>query len=320
MATTNVTTLREMVFSGTGAFNLVQCTSRSIDPAVSTAINHGGGEPAPSYISTLEARPLISFETTEISRFMTNVNYLTGLAVNSAGSGITALNCYFSHLENFGGRKSGSNHSKIGSITKALVVPKTLSVTQSGEATATADIICCTSDGTTAPWTYAGSQAVAVTNPDVTEKFTLGPVKENTTALDGVVGWTMDYGCGLEILSDGGGYYPYFAAIKTNNPSFVIQTTDTTYMSSIGTPNGRVTSSTFDFYMTKMTNVMTGGVSRVSNASAEHIKIRIPSGKALLTLRASSAGNNAVAPQEIVVTPITSGGTFLIISAASAIT
>lgn len=315
---TGATVFQAMVFGGTGAFNLIQCTNRTIDPGNKTMVNRGGGDPVASWISMLEADPIISSETTEIARFGTNVNYLAGKAVDSAGSGITSLDVYYSHLENFAARKSGSNHSKIGSITKALVCPKQISVRQGGEATASFDIVCCSSNGTAAPWTYAGSQSLSVT-PDVTEKFTMGPIKENTTQLDGTLGWTFDFGCELKVLKDGGSIYPTWASIITNTPTFKIPTNDTTYLSSVGSV-GRITSSTLDFYLTKLTNRMTGGVARVANATAEHVKFRIPSGQALITCGPATGSNNQVAELELTVQPVTSSGTFLTISYASAIT
>lgn len=307
-------TIGALDFTGGGAFQLRQLNQLSFDPAIQTVMNHAAGQAAPSYVGVMSQSPMISGTTTEIARFLTNCNYLTGMAVVSTGS-VTGLDAYISYMPNLGVRGGTSTHIKLGGITKALMIPKQLTANQDAEATLTFDIILITADGVTYPWTFTGSVSLP-TAGYADEKFTLGPVTVNGTAVSGVRGLTYDFGLKIDAKRDSGNPFPIYVVTLTQNPKLTIKSEDPNNMNVFG-PSGAaqgVTASTF--YLRKLSK----GALRTADATAEHIKITMNASQGMVIPGALSGSNNSDISIDLTAMPIAGSSAILTLSAASAIT
>lgn len=314
MGISNVFTLREIVLTGPASGNnITQVSQRSLNTNLSLAINRAAGDPAPGYVAVMKQEPMISWTTTEIGRTLTNVNYATGLAVGSDVT-CTAADFYFAKVQDRGTRQTGSTKMKVAT-SRGLIVPRILSVQQGGEGTISLEYFNVTTDGSTSPWTISTGQAAGVATPSTDQKWTLGPVTINGTQVNGVQGWSLDFGLTVEPIFADGGVFPLFCWIKEANPIFKIQTNDPVNLSTFGISGARL-SSTTKFYMTKIDG--SSGVTRVAAGTGEHVCLTAATGHAGtdgITTSSSDAGDC-----EITVTPTTSGGTFLTQSVTSTIT
>ena len=80
MGIDNLHTLERHVFAGSGAFNLSQIPDREIDLGLTEEIGYGAGQLSPSHVSVMSQEPVISGGTTEIARFLTNIDAKTLLS------------------------------------------------------------------------------------------------------------------------------------------------------------------------------------------------------------------------------------------------
>lgn len=312
MAITNIFTLREIVLTGVTG-NMLQVTQRSLSPGYSLITNNASGDPAPSFTAVMDSKPSIGWTTTEIGRVFTNVNYQTGLAVGSDQT-CTAADFYFSKASDRGTRQTGSTKMKVAT-TRGLIIPKSLSVRQGGEATVSLEYFNTTTDGTTSPWTISTGQAAGVSVPDADQKYTLGPVTINGTQVNGVQGWSIDFGIQYELVYADGGYYPLFCWITETHPVIKIDTNDPVNLSTFGILGTRI-SSTTKLYLTKIDGA--SGVTRIANGSSVHVCFTAASGHC--GTDGISGSNNAANTTGITITPTTSSGTFLTQSVTSTIT
>jgi len=311
MPTSNIYVLREIEVVGGSPVYLVQCTQRSVDPALDLAINKASGMPEPSWVSVMNVKPMLSFSTTEITRAFTLMDYQAGCAIG-AGLTYTALNAYFAKAADLGVRTSGSVNMKVAN-DRGLLIPTELSVAQGGEATIGASFYATATDGVTAPTVVTTGSAASAATMEADQKYTLAKCSINGTTVNGVIGWSISFWAKHLTVSSDGGPYPKFCFIQDSDPIIKIRTNDAQNLSTFGLI-GTAVSSASDFYLGAMSKA---GV-RVANATTSHIRVRAYQG--LVTVGAVSASGNNPAECELTITPYKTGSNFLLVSTGVAIT
>lgn len=137
--------------------------------------------------------------------------------------------------------------------------------------------------------------------------YTTGPVKYNSTLVQGISDENIDFGVQVNVESDSGEVYPTHVSIPFRAPNFTFTTKDQSVIASIG--EGVSCSSGFGMYFRK---VAPNG-DRVAIATAEHIKISAAAGELV-------PGAASLTHKQMGVTPFTFTPTGAVtISAASAI-
>ena len=97
----------------------------------------------------------------------------------------------------------------------------------------TFDVIGVNAAGTVSPVVRTASQslpALAYTR----EVFTLGPVKLNGTAVDGVQEVTIDFGIKEEVKAGSGALYPQLVAISEIRPRVTVRVNDESALATLG--------------------------------------------------------------------------------------
>jgi len=312
MGIDNLHTLERHVFAGSGAFNLSQLPDRDIDLGFTEELGYGAGQLSPSHVSVMSQDPVISGGTTEIARFLTNIDALVGLAIPST-TVITSVAFYFQSAQLLGGIKAGSTHLS-GTINKGMVIPSEVSVEQSGVATMTFDLHALY-DGTNLPIVWADSQALASGTPAVDEQFTLGPTFINNVQVPGLQGMTWSFGIEVEKHSTDGQVYPLTMRIIRVTPMITLRTNDVVTASDFALSGTALDANTFKSYLQKLDNMG----DRVAIATQEHVEILGSASQGFITVENLGGANQESHVSEIKIRPIVGSAAVYTIDATAAI-
>lgn len=296
---------------GAAPLTLSQATQRTVNPKPTVIYNSGSGQFSPSFAGVSEVDPEVTFDTTEISRFLTAVPVLTGLAINT-GLTYTGAEIYYEGKADMGGRVGALLSLKHAAV-KSMLVGRTITVEQRGEARLSATLMALSADGTTIPLTTV--DLVTAPNPIyATEKFTLGPVVINGTTINSVVGVTIDFG--LEIVASGesGESFPKFCTINKLEPKITIRTTDLSLISAFPfTGTNLASGATVYLRKFQQSSVV------YPNASAQHISFTLPSSQGIALPGAGSGSGAADATLEIDMRPLAGASAMITVNPATAI-
>lgn len=308
MALTSLWTLGGIDLDGT---DIDQVQNTGVDPGIQEMLEGGDGSVFDTFIAVGSQIPVLNFETTKIAAALGAAG-LTGANIS------TAVNAYVQKTVQGGTRATGSNHGKLA-ITDGFIRPTTLSLPNSQEnrfGTIGYDITAISSDGSTAPLGFTTGQALGVTSA-VDEGFVAGPCSINGTALDGVVGITIDFGIEIEVIAVDGDVYGTYIWIIRVRSTITIDVLDLGLFATGGTigPGGVVQGATDSILYGR--KVAAGGT-RVANATAEHLKFTIAAGRhKISTIQAGHAGRATAA---IVIMPTDNGSDdYIAVSTGSAI-
>jgi hypothetical protein len=257
---------------------------------VELALNRGSGSITPGYVAVMSAKPMITWTTTEIARVMAVVPPMTGLLV-ATGQTYTSADFLFMRQTKGGTLYSGSNHLMV-SAAAGMAVCKTLSAQQDGEANLAMEFSPYSTNGTTAQISYNAASS-APTGVIPSEKFTLGPVKVNGTAIDGLQGVEVDFGVVIKLMGANGNALPEFANIESITPKITIRGTDLSYAATVGLLGLTQGATQTDIYFRKLAL----GGSRVADATAEHVRIRINANQGMHVVE--SMGGSEVQDAEV---------------------
>lgn len=313
MSIGTVHTLGALVFThaSSGSFNVDAITDSNISMEITHRITHAAGRFKPSHTHTASAMPMIGYTTTDLATVLGSIDPDAGLAIDGGGSAFTSLDAFLTKMQTGGARASGSVNYRVR-IVEALCTLGTLTLPHQGDATLSGEIHAVY-DGTNAPFQFSEVQALPHT-PSVDEKFTLGPVEINGTALDGVQRVTITFGVNVLKLSAGDDYYATFACIAQVDPLIEIVTKEVPVLNDYGLTGTAVTSSDVVIYAKKYSK----GSNFVADATAEHIKFTIDDG--VIVPRNAGGSNNAASDATLIVQPIDDGTNDpIVVSAASAI-
>lgn len=277
--------------------------NQMVTSGIQTVVQGGSGSIDPSFTGVMFADPRIEFETVEIAEALT--------ACGIAGDLPTTLLCAF-EANTLGGVRSGTHRT----VTPfgALIVPRTLSVSQNSEATISYEIFCY-GDATNAP--FSVSTSAQTIGQVVSEKFTLGKCTLGGTDFE-AQSLNINFGIEVAVHSNSGVPWPLHVSIRNRRPVITITTLDVTKLATVWPGSGAMGLgvSSGIFYLQKIAE---GGGTRVAAATAEHIKFTVT--EALATVSTIGGSHNAEVAMGITIEPAYDGTNAIIqVNTASAIT
>lgn len=201
----------------------------------------------------------------------------------SVAAGTIAVN--FQKRQALGTFAAAGNHLKL-SGTDGLLLVRTITLPNGGNASATLEGIFISSDGTTAPVAINTGQSLS--SEAFTGLMTLGPVSLNGTTLDQVTGVTIDTGLSVDAKHYNGQNYLRDVGVKIvrRRPRVNITLEDLASLSGLGPLWGVATSGVI--YGRKRS-----GAGFVSDVIAAHLKITFADGIILPFDVNASAGSDA---------------------------
>ncbi len=273
-----------------------EITAFGISKNTQQLIESADGEIEPKYISLQQQTPELSFTTLALAKALAAVG-ISGFAIPG---GVNPAVFFFQKMLADGGREGVLKHMK-GEVEKGLIVPRTLEVSQGGNATLRYDVII-RYDGTNEPIVFTALQTLTGA-PAFSELFTLGPWVINNVELPGMVSATVDFGLDVFRQFTGGEVWPTFLSLRRRaNSQFTGRTRETVSMDTfgfVGTAQG-VTDS--KVYFRKKDQ---DGDANVANAVAEHVLLSVAAG----SIRVERADANHPEPYEnnVIITPRNNG-------------
>ena len=252
-------------------------TRQSITANNQLVKNHNDGSVDVRYITTMSRRSVVSFGTRAIAKALDVVG-CRGIPIS------TNVTLFWQKNDPNGERESGSDHVKTV-IAGGLVVPRTLSAQQDGEAELACDVIPVSTDGATDPITITDSQALAG-SPDSDQKFTLGKCSFNGIDLQ-AQSLEIDFGLQVVTRSHSGLYLALEASKQVVTPVITVTTLDMGVTATIGLSGTAQSVTDSVFYVRKLDE----NGHRVADATEQHISFTVDEGKAH-TPDASGDGEN----------------------------
>ncbi len=281
-----------------------QVREQRIDAGLRELIVSGDGAVDAKYAALMDIDPKMTFQTTDIAGFL-GICGISGLAV-------TEVILYFQKTTESGIRAGAGAHKTV-TVSAGLVLPRTISARQGGEAVLAFDVVLISSDGLTSPLTIASGQDLA-SGATVDAVFTLGPWKLNGSMQEGIQSLDVDFGLRERIYKHSGLPYPVRVHIEERKPRVRLRTTDVPFFTA-NDLDGVAQGATASLVWFRKLN--REGV-RVANATAEHIKFTIYDG----IWKAGTVGGSHPSEQmaDVEIEPISDGtNPILGVSAASAI-
>jgi hypothetical protein len=255
--------------------------------------------------------PIIAWSCSDVATALTAINHLTGLTTTG---GTDTLDFMFTKKQLLATRASSTNHTRARTLD-ALTVLEEISATQ-GEHAVARFRTTCIYDGTNEPLIFAGSIALAANTSNLVQKYKLGQVQVNGSAVDGITGWTYRPNIEVETVMAGGSHRPSFAAVRQRQPTLEYTTLEIPHMTSL-TPDGAKGTTAFAFYLQKMDEY--GDV--VAANTAEHVKLTCQANHYRLDPGAITVRNNDNATFTVTVRPMHDGTNDEVsVNTASAIT
>jgi hypothetical protein len=250
---------------GTPDVIIDQVSGQSYSAGWAKNIKGSGGQLYPTFSNIMSGVPRMSLSTEAIAQFLTAASVDGLVLVTPRG-----FEMYNQAIDDATGKRAtGSNHEKIASV-KTLIIPRRLTCSHGGIAKIDFDVFGISSDGVTHPFTLTASVALP-TVAGVVQQFTLGPIKINGTAYEGIQDFSIDFGVREAIKSANGLVYPTRGHFETIAPRVTIRTDDAAVLAAL-TLSGTAQSSTDTvLYLRKCSDT---GI-RVADATAEHISFTI---------------------------------------------
>ena len=192
---------------------LSQVTNYSTDTGINRARKFAAGHEYPLAQYNLNQSLTGSFSSTQIKTILD----LTGINIYDMSAENTDI--YFKSAEDGASRQGNAEevHHRYRAA-KAVLVPQSISASQDSDLSEITCALYYLYDGTNAPLVYAGTVAVDGTSAHG-EGYGMGPIELNTTALNGVSSWTLDFNIGLKVRSSDGDHYPSWLSVESIAPT-----------------------------------------------------------------------------------------------------
>lgn len=263
------------IYLKTGSFDtwIDAIESYAPDQGVSLFEESGGSSTDREYVASRSVEPVMPIATKDLS-FLSACGF-SGLFVVPA-SGKAGLTAYGRELP-LGGLPTAvgtGNHLKC-LVSDGLLVP--VSIGASHNSIAKLNLMLHCTLGTTptysqaAPMLFSNSNAITSGAGAVTKVWTTGPVKFNSTLVQGITDLSVDFGIQVLKESDSGDVYPSEVAIIGRTSKIMFTTKDLTLIAAIA---DGLSISTFAAYFRKVNQ----NGQRVAAATAEHIGISATAG------------------------------------------
>jgi hypothetical protein len=255
--------------TGTSAF-IQGILDQSLDPGLQELLEGGSGFVYNMFGAIKSGAPAGKVSTTDIKRILDAVG-VAGMTISDEA----LVTMYFMARANgatLSAADSGKHQSAL--ISNGMLIPRTLSADHQGTAKLDLDIIA-TTDGVIDPITYthnadlpAAIQAAGV--------YTLGPIKLNTTVVEGVSNVNLDFGLTANAEGRDSDIFPSFVSVEKIQPVLTVSTQHVDLAGTLTMEGKHYTSSQVVIYLRKRAE----GGTFVADATAEHIKITL--GKCLV--------------------------------------
>lgn len=274
------------------ALKLHGITNRTLSPGLQELMQMPAGQADVDYVATMQVAPMITATCTELAVAM-GIG-LAGMAIGTDPN--FKADAYWTTVSQNAIRASGSNHYR-HRMSQGMITVNTLSWSHPGQATCEVSLHP-TFDGTNAPLIYAASVALPET-PAIAEAYVGGPVFINGTEVESVDAITVDLGLTVVRRYTSGLVRPVFASIQTRSPRITVTSRDVVNLSTFGLEGTAQGGTPSEVYFRKMNKHGT----RVTNATAEHIKFTILANKGEIWMGDAGGGNNEDATNSIIIQP-----------------
>lgn len=266
---------------------------------------------SPAHVAVNEVKPVLSGSSFSIATLLDRIG-VSGLCVTAAtNAGAVA---YFQRFKACGTPDSSGHRSF--QVKSGLIVPKTLSVDNRGDASLTFELVIIKASGSAA--VIIDDAATLPTITVASARWTLGPAKINNVSLADYTGLEIDFGNSVEAMGTASDIYDSRVSMRTHSPTITIKGIDPTWFGSAGVPigGGASVSATDYVYLRKRTR---DGDGFVGDATAEHILFS-PAGIPMIN-GAASAEAQRVSETDIKITCATdaSGNAPLVIDTTAAL-
>ena len=258
---------------------------------------------SPKHVAIAEVKPVLSFSSFAIATLLDNIG-VSGLCVTAAtNAGIVG----YLQRHKACGTPDASGHRSF-QIKSGIIVPRTISVDNRGDARMAVDVVVAKTSGAAAVIT--DDSATLPTVSVASARWTLGPIKINNVALSDFTSLEIDFGNTIEAMGTESDTYDSRISVRTHAPTIRIKGIDPTWFASSPIPidGAAVAASTDYIYLRKRTQ---DGGHFVANVTAEHILLtpaglasvnqgfsgeaqRVGETELLLTLAIDSSGNNPI--------------------------
>lgn len=282
-----------------------QIKEQSIDPRIREALVDADGAVDPTYAAIMECDPVMSFQTTDLPGFLALCG-ISGLAISAN------VVLYYQKCSEDGIRVSGANHKTV-TIAAGMVIPRSISARQGGEAVLSFDVIARSTDGLASPIALASGVALP-TGLAVDVLFTAGPWKLNGSMQEGLQSIDFDFGLSEKLRRHSGMVYPYHICIESRHPKVRIKTTDVAFFTGNDVDGVAQGATASLVWFRKMAREGT----RTANATAEHVQLTIYDG--IWKPGRTGGGHPGEQTVDVEIMPISDGTNPIVgISAAAAI-
>lgn len=279
----------------------------SLDPEFEMAMERAAGEVSPSHVAIMSMAPSISFRTKEVAKVLGVVSPLTGLCFPTG-----TVVCYFAQKGKCAPTLGAGNHVS-ATFASGLVVVESISADQAGDAVLEGKIYAIWNESD--PIVQFSDSANLPSNITVSEKFTLGPVNINGTAIDDVQSVRWDFSPQVERTSATGQAYPTMVNLETINPMIRVGFLDASRLADYALGLAQSGSAT-NSYLRKMANMG----SRVADATAQHVKFAFAASQGMHVWGPYGGSNSQHTRGELLLYPIGGTNPIATISPAIAIT
>lgn len=273
---------------GSAGTTLWQVNNVRLDPGIEKVLN-GAANTDTVFAGAIGQKPMLSFETPALATALGLIGF--------AGALDDEVDIYFPKLANGGILASGSVHTRV-KLHNTLGLLRSIAASIGSEANAQYELFA-TFDGTNGPIEVAHNVAMpSFPNPITPEKFTVGPVEFNGTAIE-VQETNFDTGITEYLGRSNGALFTELAAIVERRPEVTLQTLDLGLLSTVGLSGGA--QNTVDVWFRALTNQSVPA----ADTATSHVKIALP--KCYAHFGEVTGPENAEAPGQIVLNPINDG-------------
>ncbi len=256
------------ITDGETPLHLQQLRGTTTTPGTRRAEITPGGAVDRGAVMVAIAEPTIRFESGDLAKILAAVSITAGY---NAASGATIR---AQQRANQGVFTSGSNHVTIAS-SKGFLMLERIRVSQDDETGATCELMyhALSSDGLTAPLTYAAGQALAQA-PAFNSRFFMGPVYLGSSQLAGLQSWECESGVQFMPHRADGDVWASNGSIVLRNPIIRLTFSNLAAIGSVGNLFLAAAGSAIALYARKGAS----GGTRVADATAQHCAVAAATG------------------------------------------
>ena len=249
-----------------GPAYISQLTNQTTSMNIEEETGYGSANVHPLFSGVIGQVPTIGFSSTQIATVLANAPFI--------GAGISASTAFFMKLA----AATGSVARGSGSHLKTTMTLGYIHWTQIGlqhDSVGSVDAVITVGwDTSNEPLVPAGSQTLP-SNVTDTERFVVGPVYINGAQLGAntIKSVTIESGIELDIEGGDGNVWPTQIALRLTKPIITVVTNEVSPIVTTGVDGVALNGSNgIVAYGRKLTKNQAGGVSRVANGTAQHLR------------------------------------------------